>query len=123
MSYFILSVSVILSSILVSCSRSGKPAEMVNVFNGTDLAGNTYPAATVPFGSVQLGPDTSPDRTSGYHYKDTVIFPEAPNIKHVLTKRNLSTPPPRVLVDLPNSVRTFRFFCFVRYSLILTMQS
>ena len=71
--FFRLGVGVILTTILVSCSESGKPAEKVNVFNGTDLAGNTYPAETVPFGAVQLGPDTSPDRTSGYHYKDTVI--------------------------------------------------
>lgn len=66
-------ISVILAAILVSCAGDKKPADLVNIFNGTDLAGNTYPAATVPFGSVQLGPDTSPDRTSGYHYKDTVI--------------------------------------------------
>lgn len=65
--------SVIIASILGSCSGGKKPAELVNVLNGSDLAGNTYPAATVPFGAVQLGPDTSPDRTSGYHYKDTVI--------------------------------------------------
>ena len=78
------------ASVLISCSakrgsrQAGNQAPAlndpergtrfdVNVFNGTDLAGNTYPGATVPFGAVQLGPDTSPDRTSGYHYKDSVI--------------------------------------------------
>ena len=68
----LLAAFVIAATVLSSCTED-RPADLVNVFNGTDLAGNTYPAATVPFGAVQLGPDTSPQRTSGYHYKDTVI--------------------------------------------------
>jgi predicted alpha-1,2-mannosidase len=42
----------------------------VNPFIGTDFRGNTYPGATVPFGMVQLSPDTyvTGDRTSGYRY-------------------------------------------------------
>ena len=70
---FILNASVILAAILVSCTGAKDPASQVNVFNGTDIDGNTYPAATVPFGAVQLGPDTNPNRTSGYHYQDSVI--------------------------------------------------
>jgi predicted alpha-1,2-mannosidase len=49
----------------------------VDPFLGTDLAGNINPAACVPFGMVQLGPDTrkeSWEGSSGYHYKDTVII-------------------------------------------------
>ena len=38
--------------LLAACGR--QPADLVNVFNGTDFAGNTYPGATVPFGAVQL---------------------------------------------------------------------
>ncbi|MCK7537338.1 MAG: hypothetical protein MZV63_43460 [Marinilabiliales bacterium] len=30
----------------------------VNPFIGTDRMGHTYPGATVPFGMVQLSPDT-----------------------------------------------------------------
>ena len=45
---------------------------------GTDGHGHTYPGATVPFGMVQLSPDTridgSWDGCSGYHYSDSVIF-------------------------------------------------
>ena len=66
-------IVIISAAILASCSGAKDPASYVNMFNGTDLAGNSYPGATVPFGVVQLGPDTSPNRTSGYHYSDTVI--------------------------------------------------
>ncbi len=69
----IFTLGVILATILGSCGMDKGPASLVNVFNGTDVDGNTHPAATVPFGAIQLGPDTSPDRTSGYHYKDSVI--------------------------------------------------
>ncbi|MBE0666622.1 MAG: hypothetical protein IH593_03020, partial [Bacteroidales bacterium] len=32
--------------------------QFVNPFIGTDRMGHTYPGATVPFGMVQLSPDT-----------------------------------------------------------------
>lgn len=45
---------------------------------GTGGHGHTYPGATVPFGMVQLSPDTridgSWDGCSGYHYDDSVIY-------------------------------------------------
>ena len=43
---------------------------------GTDAHGHAYPGATVPFGMVQLSPDTPLpgwDGCSGYHYTDSVI--------------------------------------------------
>src|ERR1700677_4706614 len=43
---------------------------------GTADHGHTYPGATVPFGMVQLSPDTPLqgwDGCSGYHYSDTAI--------------------------------------------------
>jgi len=43
---------------------------------GTDGHGHTYPGATVPFGMVQLSPDTRTitwDGCSGYHYSDSII--------------------------------------------------
>lgn len=50
----------------------------VNPFIGTDGHGHTYPGATVPFGMVQLSPDTridgSWDGCSGYHYTDKTIY-------------------------------------------------
>ena len=49
----------------------------VNPFIGTGGHGHTYPGASVPFGMVQLSPDTRLsgwDGCSGYHYSDSVIY-------------------------------------------------
>ena len=52
--------------------------QYVNPMIGTGGHGHTYPGATVPFGMVQLSPDTridgSWDGCSGYHYSDTLIY-------------------------------------------------
>lgn len=53
-------------------------AKYVNPFIGTGGHGHTFPGATVPFGMVQLSPDTridgSWDGCSGYHYSDHIIY-------------------------------------------------
>src|SRR5215204_838778 len=49
----------------------------VNPFIGTAGHGHTFPGAIVPFGMVQLSPDTRLsgwDGCSGYHYSDSVIY-------------------------------------------------
>ena len=50
----------------------------VNPFIGTGGHGHTFPGATVPFGMVQLSPDTridgSWDGCGGYHYSDSVLY-------------------------------------------------
>src|SRR5829696_184051 len=49
----------------------------VNPFVGTGGHGHTYPGASVPFGMVQLSPDTRLegwDGCSGYHYDDSRVF-------------------------------------------------
>ena len=52
--------------------------EYVNPFIGTGGHGHTFPGVTVPFGMVQLSPDTridgSWDGCSGYHYSDSFIY-------------------------------------------------
>ncbi|MEY3597695.1 MAG: hypothetical protein RL521_117 [Bacteroidota bacterium] len=51
--------------------------EFVNPFIGTGGHGHTYPGATVPFGLVQLSPDTRRegwDGCGGYHYTDSILF-------------------------------------------------
>lgn len=57
---------------------SGKGlAQFVDVFIGTGGHGHCYPGATVPFGMVQLSPDTGVgdwDHCSGYHHDDTSIM-------------------------------------------------
>ena len=63
---------------LTSCSTAPTtPADNVNPFIGTGGHGHTYPGATLPFGMVQLSPDTrkdSWDGCSGYHYSDDFIL-------------------------------------------------
>ncbi|HEY0461419.1 MAG TPA: GH92 family glycosyl hydrolase [Pyrinomonadaceae bacterium] len=52
-------------------------ASYVNPFIGTGGHGHTFPGASVPFGMVQLSPDTRADDwdgSSGYHYSDSVIW-------------------------------------------------
>ncbi|WP_085754900.1 GH92 family glycosyl hydrolase [Sedimentisphaera salicampi] len=51
--------------------------QKVNPFVGTDTVGHTFPGATVPFGMVQLSPDTDNkgwNHCSGYHYKKGTIM-------------------------------------------------
>ena len=64
---------------LVSCSPGGgeDPAGYVDPLIGTGGHGHTFPAATVPFGMMQLGPDTRLtgwDGCSAYHYSDDVVY-------------------------------------------------
>lgn len=53
-------------------------ASYVNPFIGTGGHGHTFPGATLPFGMVQLSPDTridgSWDGCGGYHYNDSIIY-------------------------------------------------
>jgi predicted alpha-1,2-mannosidase len=69
---------VILGFCLTAISSWASPgAEMEGIpLVGTDAHGHAYPGATVPFGMVQLSPDTPLqgwDGCSGYHYSDSVI--------------------------------------------------
>jgi len=51
--------------------------QFVDPFIGTGGHGHTFPGATVPFGMVQLSPDTRLtgwDGCSGYHYSDKKIY-------------------------------------------------
>jgi len=51
--------------------------QYVDPFIGTGFHGHTFPGATLPFGMVQLSPDTHLDgwdASSGYHYDDRQIY-------------------------------------------------
>ena len=51
--------------------------QYVDPFVGTGGHGHTFPGPTMPFGMVQLGPDTrlsTWDGCSGYHYSDSIIY-------------------------------------------------
>ncbi|WP_242121595.1 GH92 family glycosyl hydrolase [Aestuariivivens sediminicola] len=70
---------LVLCMVFVSCShkQDKKLTSFVNPFIGTGAHGHTFPGATVPFGMVQLSPDTRTgnwDACSGYHYSDTSII-------------------------------------------------
>ena len=58
----------------VSCTDNNSPAWEVDPFIGTALDGHTSPAASAPFGLVQLGPDTVDGGVAGYHDKDSLIL-------------------------------------------------
>ncbi len=52
-------------------------AKLVNPFIGTGGHGHTYPGATMPFGMMQLSPDTRLegwDGCGGYHYSDSIMY-------------------------------------------------
>ena len=68
---------------ILSCSNNpsiNKEQNLINYVNpfiGTGGHGHTYPGATMPFGMMQLSPDTRLegwDGCSGYHYSDTYIY-------------------------------------------------
>lgn len=59
-----------------ACNRVQDVTTLVDPFIGTGGHGHTYPGATVPFGMVQLSPDTRQegwDGCSGYHFSDDLI--------------------------------------------------
>jgi len=66
--------------VLLSASVLSQTADythFVNPFIGTGGHGHTFPGATMPFGMVQLSPDTRTDNwdgSSGYHYSDDIIY-------------------------------------------------
>ncbi|GAB1419489.1 GH92 family glycosyl hydrolase [Bacteroidales bacterium] len=54
-----------------------QPASYVNPFIGTGGHGHTFPGATVPFGMLQLSPQTRLDGwdgCSGYHATDSILY-------------------------------------------------
>jgi predicted alpha-1,2-mannosidase len=80
---FLISISLGIES----CEHKRDPANLaasekaltryVNPFIGTGGHGHTYPGATMPFGMMQLSPDTRLDGwdgCSGYHYTDNHIY-------------------------------------------------
>lgn len=65
----------------LGCQQSNQQVEglsaFVDPFIGTGGHGHTYPGATVPFGMLQLSPDTRLtgwDGCSGYHFSDSHIY-------------------------------------------------
>ena len=69
----------LMAVVLISCNRNETISltSYVNPMIGTSGHGHTFPGATVPFGMIQLSPDTYNegwDWCSGYHYSDSSIM-------------------------------------------------
>jgi predicted alpha-1,2-mannosidase len=70
-------LSLIISTFIFINALSAQPATLVNPFIGTGGHGHTFPGATMPFGMMQLSPDTRLegwDGCGGYHYSDSAIY-------------------------------------------------
>lgn len=72
-------VLICMAIILIGCKQNDPITltDYVNPMIGTSAHGHTFPGATVPFGMVQLSPDTHNegwDWCSGYHYSDSSIM-------------------------------------------------
>ncbi|MCR4816702.1 MAG: GH92 family glycosyl hydrolase [Bacteroidales bacterium] len=66
---------VVAAMLLFSCQHT--LTSYVNPFVGTDGHGHTFPGAILPFGMVQVSPDTRLDGwdgCSGYHYTDDTVY-------------------------------------------------
>lgn len=74
---FSLAAALVAGASAVSAQKLAPPASYVDPFIGTGGHGHVFPGATVPFGMVQLSPDTDTegwDWCSGYHYSDHSIM-------------------------------------------------
>ncbi len=82
--FFTLPFCLLFSINIQAQDASKKLVDFVNPFIGTgavdanSLSGGTYPGATVPFGFIQLSPDTQIEHDgitcSGYNYRDKIVF-------------------------------------------------
>ncbi|TKA10378.1 GH92 family glycosyl hydrolase [Actinacidiphila oryziradicis] len=66
--------ALLLSAVPSPVQAADRPeplTDLVNPFIGTQNEGNTYPGAAVPFGMLQLSPDTG--HSTGYDYADSHI--------------------------------------------------
>ena len=73
--FVVLGAIATLLSVPADCAP--EPVDETLPLVGTGGHGHTYPGATVPFGFVQLSPDTRSkgwDACSGYHYSDSTIM-------------------------------------------------
>lgn len=69
--------SALLFAILCTVCAYAQLTQYVNPFIGTSEHGHTFPGATLPFGMVQLSPDTDTqgwDWCSGYHSSDSSLL-------------------------------------------------
>ncbi len=74
---FIILFASLLTGYNQKTTNAPNPYNLVNPFIGTGGHGHTYPGATLPFGMVQLSPDTRLEGWDGcscYHNTDSIIY-------------------------------------------------
>ncbi len=74
--YFLSLVAILLLAGSAAAQKANYAA-LVNPFIGTGGHGHTYPGASMPYGMMQLSPDTRLegwDGCGGYHYSDSLIY-------------------------------------------------
>lgn len=70
-------ISILLFVAITIKAQQKNYTSLVNPFIGTGGHGHTYPGPSMPFGMMQLSPDTRLegwDGCSGYHYSDSIIY-------------------------------------------------
>ncbi len=70
-------LSVLAIAIAISANGQERLIQYVNPFIGTDGFGNVYPGAQIPFGGIQISPDTDDydyDVAAGYKYNKPTIM-------------------------------------------------
>ncbi len=75
--YFMPAVMALAFAIPASAQSKKDYTHLVDPFIGTGGHGHTYPGPAMPFGMVQVGPDTRVegwDACSGYYYADTTVY-------------------------------------------------
>ncbi|WP_347839480.1 GH92 family glycosyl hydrolase [uncultured Draconibacterium sp.] len=75
--FFAIALFLFACTSTTTTQNSTSPLDYVDPFIGTGFHGHTFPGATLPFGMVQLSPDTHImgwDASSGYHYEDSTIY-------------------------------------------------
>ena len=77
MKYRAMMLSVLIIMMACKTQKNSNYTDYVDPFVGTDAHGHTYPGALLPWGMVQLSPDTGNedwDWCSGYHSSDNSIM-------------------------------------------------
>ncbi len=76
--FCLLILSLVVTTLSASAQKKKKDfTPLVDPFIGTGGHGHTFPGALVPFGMVQLSPDTRLegwDGCSGYHFTDSLVY-------------------------------------------------
>src|SRR5258705_7331182 len=71
----VLTASAVLVGLSSSPAQAAVPTDLTTLVNpmiGTQKEGNTFPGAALPFGMVQVSPDTG--HATGYNYDHTKVW-------------------------------------------------